>query len=83
MRAEPLAAERRRVLEALADDSLASSALARRLGAASTEGGQSLLFPALHSLEAEGRLTADWQAGTDGRPRRTYHKGRLLADRLR
>ena len=74
MSPEPLAAERYRVLEALGDDSLTSSAVARRLGAVPAERNQSLLFPALHGLEADGRLTANWQPGTDGLPHRTYRK---------
>jgi predicted DNA-binding ArsR family transcriptional regulator len=83
MSPEPLAAERRRVMEALADGSLTSSAVARRLGAAPAKRGQPLLFPALHSLEADGRLTADWQTGSDGLPRRTYRKRHLLPVRFR
>ena len=83
MKPESIAAERRRVLEALADGSLTSSAVARRLGPASPEGSQSLLFPALHGLEADGRLAANWRTGADGLARRTYTKRRLLTFRLR
>ena len=76
-------AERRRVLEALGDGCLTSSAVARRLRTESTQGAQKLLFPALHSLEADGRLTAGWQTGEDGLARRTYRKRHLLAVGLR
>ncbi|HEX7491802.1 MAG TPA: hypothetical protein VF337_08890 [Candidatus Limnocylindrales bacterium] len=74
MSPEPLAAERHRVLGALADDSLTSLAVARRLGAVPAERDHRLLIPALHGLEADGRLTANWQPGADGLPHRTYRK---------
>jgi DNA-binding PadR family transcriptional regulator len=78
MRAASLATERRHVLEALAGDRLNSSAIARSIHSSAGETDQSLLFPALHSLEADGRLTAEWQLGTDGRQHRTYRKRRLV-----
>jgi DNA-binding PadR family transcriptional regulator len=74
MSPEPLAVERHLVLEALADDSLTSSAVARRLGAVSAERDDRLLFPALHGLEADGGLTAKWQPGSDGLPHRIYRR---------
>jgi DNA-binding PadR family transcriptional regulator len=82
MRPTSLVAERHQILAALAADSLASSAIARRLPAPSADSDQSLLFPALHSLEADGRLTAEWRLGTDGRPRRTYRRRRLIPVRI-
>jgi DNA-binding PadR family transcriptional regulator len=49
------------------------------MAAPAAEADQSLLFPALHSLEADGRLTAEWRLGTDGRQHRTYRKRHLVA----
>ena len=78
MSSNELAAERVRVLEALVSKSLTSSAVAYRLGATT----ETLLFPALHGLEASGRLQARWLPNANGIPRRTYSRRRLLPQRL-
>ena len=41
-------------------------------------GDQSLLYPALHSLEASGRVQATWQSDAKGIRHRTYRRRRLL-----
>jgi hypothetical protein len=43
---------------------------------------QALLYPALHSLEADWDLEAAWLPDANGVPRRTYTKRRLLPLRL-
>jgi DNA-binding PadR family transcriptional regulator len=78
MRPTSLVAERHQILAALAGDALTSSAVARRLPAPAAETDQSLLFPALHSLEADGCLKAEWRSGPDGLLHRTYRRRRLL-----
>jgi DNA-binding PadR family transcriptional regulator len=45
-------------------------------------GDQSLLYPALHSLEADGRAEATWQSDAEGIRHRTYRRRRLLPRRL-
>jgi DNA-binding PadR family transcriptional regulator len=80
--ARALAAERRRVLKALDGGALTGPAVMRRIsentGVAAAPGDESLLYPALHSLEAEWRLTATWHSDAHGSPRRTYRRRRLL-----
>ncbi|HEX7590610.1 MAG TPA: hypothetical protein VF375_01560 [Candidatus Limnocylindrales bacterium] len=78
MRAADLATERRHVLKALAGDRLNSSAIARSIHSGAAEPRQSLLFPALHSLEEDGCLKAEWRSGADGLLHRTYRKRRLV-----
>jgi DNA-binding PadR family transcriptional regulator len=39
---------------------------------------QSLLYPALHSLEADWQIRADWVPDAGGVRHRTYRKRRLL-----
>ncbi|MGD0248747.1 MAG: hypothetical protein ABSB75_06805 [Candidatus Limnocylindrales bacterium] len=84
-----LAAERERVLYALDGDAMTSSAIARRMRDRPTEtgtetasraaaGDQRLLFPALHGLEADWRLQAEWLPDSNGVPHRAYRKRRLL-----
>jgi hypothetical protein len=41
-------------------------------------GDQSLLYPALHSLEADGRVKAAWVLDANGFRHRTYRKRSLL-----
>jgi hypothetical protein len=43
---------------------------------------QALLYPALHSLEADWGLKAAWLPDANGVPHRTYTKRRLLPGRL-
>jgi DNA-binding PadR family transcriptional regulator len=68
-------------------------AIARRLGIRSTgakpgaeqpanAGDQSLLYPALHSLEAAWRVRATWLPAPDGSLRRTYRERHLIPWRL-
>jgi hypothetical protein len=49
-----------------------------RLGADPNSGDQSLLYPALHSLEADWRIQARWLPDANGIRYRTYRKRRLL-----
>jgi hypothetical protein len=81
MSTEPLAKERQRVLEALADAPLSSSGVVGRIHTAPAEVDQSLLFPALHGLEADGRLQAAWRSDANGVPHRTYRRRRLPTGR--
>jgi DNA-binding PadR family transcriptional regulator len=91
--ATPLASERRRVLEALDGEVLTGPAILRRMrerpigaeagaevGAADrvAPGDESLLYPAMHSLEADWKLKAMWLPDGDGGRHRTYRKRRLL-----
>ena len=89
-----LAGERRRVLEVLRGEALTGPAILRRMSEPSTAadagaaggaepGGAepadaSLLYPALHSLEADWRLEAAWLPEAGGVRRRTYRKRRLV-----
>jgi len=86
---KPLAGERRRVLEALRGEALTGPAILRRMSEPPTAaeggsaggaepGGASLLYPALHSLEADWRLEAAWLPEAGGVRRRTYRKRRLV-----
>jgi hypothetical protein len=45
-------------------------------------GDQSLLYPALHSLEADWMVQATWLSDADGIRHRTYRRRRLLPRRL-
>ena len=81
MRNTSLAKERQRVLEALAGAPLTSSGVAGCIHSAPAEVDQSLLFPALHGLEADGRLRAGWRPDARGIPRRTYLCRRFLPGR--
>lgn len=87
--AKPLADERKRVLEALDSEALSGPVVFLRMrgrsnGAAAATvsavqpGDQSLLYPALHSLEAGWKLQAAWQSDASGTKHRTYRKRRLL-----
>jgi DNA-binding PadR family transcriptional regulator len=89
----PLASERRRVLEALEGEALTGPAISRRMhlpwtGAesgtehAATEGDQSLLYPALHSLEADSTLQSEWLSDASGIRHRTYRRRRLRPRRF-
>ena len=84
-----LACERERLLEALDCETLSVPAILRRLDERSTgaevgaeygagPSDQSLLYPALHSLEANWRVQARWLSDTNGRRHRIYRKRRLL-----
>jgi hypothetical protein len=87
--AKPLADERKRVLEALDGVTLSGPVVFRRMrgrsnGAGALDAGpaqpgdQSLLYPALHSLEAGWKIQATWQSDAGGTKHRTYRKRRLL-----
>jgi hypothetical protein len=89
--ATSLATERKRVLEALDGEILTGPAIFRRMLERSTTAGdaaadgigmqpneQSLLYPALHSLEADWTLWATWLSVAGGTEHRTYRKRRLL-----
>jgi hypothetical protein len=85
----PLTHERKRVFEALDGVALSGPAVFRRIrersawpegeaGHGMEPGDQSLLYPALHSLEAGWKLQAAWQSDASGTKHRTYRKRRLL-----
>jgi hypothetical protein len=87
--AKPLADERKRVLEALDGEAPSGPVVFRRIrersawpegeaGYGMKPGDQSLLYPALHSLEAGWKLQAAWQSDAGGTKHRTYRKRRLL-----
>jgi hypothetical protein len=92
-----LANERKRVLAAVKDFDggfLTGPVIFRRMHERSTDaepgarleagpnpGDQSLLYPALHSLEADGRVQATWVSDANGLRHRTYRKRRLLPHR--
>lgn len=89
-----LAAERRRLLQALDGEVMTGPALFRRIrersaetetetgvGHAVAKDDESLLYPALHGLEASWRLQAAWLADPTGKRRRIYRKRRLLPGR--
>ena len=92
-----LAGERQRVLDAVEDLDgvvLTGPVIFRRMHARSTDaepgarpeagpnpGDQSLLYPALHSLEADGRVQATWVSDANGLRHRAYRKRRLLPHR--
>jgi hypothetical protein len=89
-----LADERQRVLDAVEDlDGVVPTGpvVFRRMHDRSTDaepgarpeagpipGDQSLLYPALHSLEADGRVEATWVSDANGLRHRTYRKRRSL-----
>jgi DNA-binding PadR family transcriptional regulator len=93
--ATQLARERKRVieaLEALDGQDPTGQAILRRLRERSTDAevntgdgsrpaDQSLLYPALHSLEADWLVQAKWLPDANGRQHRTYRKRRLLPSR--
>jgi hypothetical protein len=92
--ASSLADERQLVFDAVEDLDgvvLTGPVIFRRMHARSTDaepgaqpesgpnpGDQSLLYPALHSLEADGRVKAAWVLDANGLRHRTYRKRRLL-----
>jgi DNA-binding PadR family transcriptional regulator len=73
-----LSEERKRILDALSGDNLSGPAISRRTRAESRSNDESLLYPALHSLEAGWTLQASWVADSAGNRRRTYRRRRLL-----
>ena len=73
-----LAAERNRALLALGDESLTGPAISGLTRMEPRPNDESLLYPALHSLEAGWTLQAAWVADSGGNRRRTYHRRRLL-----
>ena len=84
-----LACERKRILEALGGEALSVPAILRRMAERSTRAqagsergaersDQRLLYPALHSLEADWKLQAKWLWDADGTWRRVYRKRPLL-----
>ena len=88
----PLEAARKRVLQAvdvLGPEAMTGSVIFRRMSDRSAEtetgagrgiqpGDQSLLYPALHSLEADWEVQAAWVTDANGIHHRTYRKRRLL-----
>jgi DNA-binding PadR family transcriptional regulator len=71
------AGERTRLLEALGDAGLTGPAISRRVRTAASM-DESMLYPALHSLEASWTLRASWETDGDGNRRRTYRRRRFL-----
>ncbi len=93
--ARELAAERTRVLRALDGEAMTGPAVFRRIRerSAGTQAGtdigqsvakddESLLYPALHGLEASWRLQAAWSSDASGKKRRIYRRRRLLPGRF-
>jgi DNA-binding PadR family transcriptional regulator len=91
-RATPLAHERKQILGALDGDALTGPDVFRRVRQRSVRadaaaagpakpGDQSLLYPALHSLEAGWTIQATWQSDAGGANHRTYRRRRLLPRR--
>jgi len=94
----PLADERKRVLAAVKDlgcelltgpvifrwmhERLIDAEPGERPEAGPNPGDQSLLYPALHSLEADWSVQATWLSDANGIRHRTYRKRRLLSRRL-
>jgi hypothetical protein len=86
--AKPLAETRKRVLNALGRDRLSGPDISRRLYETPGETGEaadaskphdeSLLYPALHSLEAGWTIQALWISDAGATRRRTYRRRRLL-----
>jgi hypothetical protein len=86
--AKPLAETRKRVLKALGRDSLSGPGISSRLYETPGETGEaadasrphdeSLLYPALHSLEASWTLQAIWVSDASATRRRTYRRRRFL-----
>jgi DNA-binding PadR family transcriptional regulator len=82
--------QRRLVLAVVAGQdggALTGPAILRRLGEQSADGpaddggavtNESLLYPALHGLEADWTIRAEWQVGSDGVRHRSYRARRLL-----
>lgn len=82
----PLAAERKRALEAVAslgDAGATGPVVFRRMqgqaGHGPAVGDQSLLYPALHGLEADGEVRAAWTSDADGARHRVYRRRRFLS----
>jgi len=69
--------ERTLILDALDAASLSGPAISRRVRTAASM-DESLLYPALHSLEANWTLRARWETDGDGHRRRTYRRRRFL-----
>ncbi len=91
-RATVLAHERKQILGALDGDALTGPDLFRRVRQRSVRADagaagpakpcdQSLLYPVLHSLEADWKLQAAWQSDAGGASHRTYRRRRLLPRR--
>jgi hypothetical protein len=86
----PLAAARKRVLTAISDpgqEVFTGPAILRHLGRLRAEtapvdpptpGDQSLLYPALHGLEADWKIQADWVTDGAGGRHRTYRIRHIL-----
>jgi DNA-binding PadR family transcriptional regulator len=74
---------RRRLLDALGEKPLSGHEVAERLardaqGAAAAPGGagEASIYPALHRLEADGKLRAAWERTQSGPVRRRYSVAR-------
>jgi hypothetical protein len=96
--APSLADERQRVLAAVEDldggpptgpvifrrmqERATDTEAGERPEAGPNQGDQSLLYPALHSLEASWLVHATWQSDGKGIRHRTYRRRRLLPRRL-
>jgi len=73
---QALAAQRRSVLDALSEAAgpLTGRAISILIGGSDDRiaADERLLYPALHGLEASGKIRAAWLPGPDGTLRRTY-----------
>lgn len=66
-----------RVLAVIEGDRLSGFEAFGRLEASDrAPGGHGFIYPALHRLEADGQLRAEWSANGSGTVRRRYSRGR-------
>jgi hypothetical protein len=78
----PLAAARKRVLRAIGgpgQEALTGPAILRLEAESPTPPDESLLYPALHGLEADWQIQADWVTDARGIRHRAYRRRGLLA----
>jgi hypothetical protein len=76
----PLAAARKRVLRAIdnpGQEALTGPAILRLEAEPRTPADESLLYPALHGLEADWKIEAGWVTDVRGVRHRTYRRRRL------
>jgi DNA-binding PadR family transcriptional regulator len=73
-----------RVLAAIGSDRLTGFETLARLDVIdrTAAAGEAFLYPALHRLEATGRLRASWATDSAGNPRRMYARTRRPVARL-
>lgn len=78
----PLAAARKRVLRAMctrAEEALTGPAILKLEADPRAQRDESLLYPALHGLEADWKVQAGWVTDARGIRHRTYRTRRIAA----